>query len=287
MIIKVSKREDPFVMIDKKILEDSSMSWKAKGLLAYLLSRPNDWQVMMADLINRSTDGREAVLAGMNELRIAGYAHLKNGRSEGGRLAGKYWVIYDSPTTDSDSISPINGFSDYRENRSSGKPIVGKSATTNNEEKTKNKSEATASEDGLAFADWFRKLLPEDINLKSTWRESFGRCFDELIRLDKRTKAEIYAVCEWARKDSFWSTNFLSPLKLRDKKDGVSYYDKFKAKYEASKNSTPTNRPGHTNRNAGTFNDGRESMYRGAAEKSQERRRRIESGGSGNEGDLF
>jgi hypothetical protein len=90
-----------------------------------------------------------------------------------------------------------------------------------------------ASDAGKEFADWFRTLLPEGIRLSESWRESWAETFDKLVRLDSRTSEQIRGVCQWGRKDSFWSSNFMSPAKLRDKnKDGTCYFDVFAAKMQ-------------------------------------------------------
>jgi len=127
-------------MIDKRVLEDTRISYKAKGLLAYLLSRPPDWKVMMEDLINRSTDGREAVQSALKELEACGYAQLVAcAGGQGNTFAGKRWIVAESPEL---LESP-----DKRVSPSSGFPTVGKSATTNND---LTKNEVTNSE-GLLF----------------------------------------------------------------------------------------------------------------------------------------
>ncbi len=60
------------------------------------------------------------------------------------------------------------------------------------------------------------------------WEKSFAQTYDDLVRLDGRDGAEIRRVCQWARNDSFWSSNFQSPAKLRKRnKDGIQYYDVF------------------------------------------------------------
>lgn len=85
--------------------------------------------------------------------------------------------------------------------------------------------------EGSRFVDWFVKLLVEtgapDPKLTPSIRESWADCYDKLLRLDGRTKDEVKEVCRWARNDSFWRGNFMSPMKLRDKKDGVKYFDVF------------------------------------------------------------
>jgi hypothetical protein len=43
-IFRVSKnKENPYVMIDKRSIGNDKISWKAKGILAYCLSMPDDW----------------------------------------------------------------------------------------------------------------------------------------------------------------------------------------------------------------------------------------------------
>jgi len=47
---------------------DPLLSWKAKGILWYLLTKPDGWQCKTSDLTSQSTDGRDSVLAGLKEL---------------------------------------------------------------------------------------------------------------------------------------------------------------------------------------------------------------------------
>ncbi|NJR71011.1 MAG: hypothetical protein HC771_22020 [Synechococcales cyanobacterium CRU_2_2] len=52
---------------------DPLLSWKAKGILWYLLTKPDGWQCKTSDLINQSTDGRDSVVAGLKELEQQRY----------------------------------------------------------------------------------------------------------------------------------------------------------------------------------------------------------------------
>ena len=67
-MIRVIKKENPFVTIDKTCLKDDRLSWKAKGLLCYLLSLPDDWDIYVSELINHAFDGRDSTAAGLREL---------------------------------------------------------------------------------------------------------------------------------------------------------------------------------------------------------------------------
>jgi len=100
------------------------------------------------------------------------------------------------------------------------------------------------SETGFAFADWFRKFLPEKINLVSGWRVQWAETYDSMVRLDGRTKDEIKSVCEWAKADSFWANQFHSPCKLRKRnKDGILFFDLFAGKLNKSAPRAAIERP--------------------------------------------
>jgi hypothetical protein len=86
--IKRVKRETPFVQIDKRALQDESLSWKAKGLLAYLLSLPDDWQIYINELKNHATDGRDSTATALKELISAGYITRNYAEREEGKFTG-------------------------------------------------------------------------------------------------------------------------------------------------------------------------------------------------------
>jgi len=68
-------------------------------------------------------------------------------------------------------------------------------------------------------------LLPKTTAKVVKWLKEI----DKLNRIDGHDFKKIVEVVKWARQDQFWSTNFLSLMKLRTKKPGeeVSYFDKF------------------------------------------------------------
>ena len=83
-VIRIRKRPNNFVMMDKTFLEDVRLSYKAKGLLAYLLSKPDDWKVIVGNLVNNSKDGKASVYAGLKELKECGYYEKIPVRNEQG-----------------------------------------------------------------------------------------------------------------------------------------------------------------------------------------------------------
>ena len=102
----VARREDPFARITKSMLSDSRISWEAKGILSYLLGKPEDWKLRVSDLVKHGTAGERKIRAALNELRAFGYADLVQDR-EGGRIVGWTWRLCDYPI-----FSPDCGFED-------------------------------------------------------------------------------------------------------------------------------------------------------------------------------
>ena len=98
-ILKVKKYAHPYVQIDKRMIEDARLSWKAKGILIYLLSKPDEWQVRVKDLVKKATDGRDAVLTGLTELIECGYATREQSHTEGGQWAETIYTISEEPQT--------------------------------------------------------------------------------------------------------------------------------------------------------------------------------------------
>lgn len=119
---RISKNKDnPYVMINKAMLHDAKLSAKAKGILSYLLSLPDDWQIYETELLRHFTDGRDSIRSGVKELISAGYIHRDRKRdATTGQLKDMQYQVYETPIN---SI-PItkDGFSN-----------VGKSNTTNND----------------------------------------------------------------------------------------------------------------------------------------------------------
>jgi len=94
------KRDTPFVQIDKSALQDDRLSWKSKGLLAYLLSLPDDWQIYINELKNHSRDGRDSTRTAMNELIKFGYIHRNFSERQSGQFTGYDYFVSEKPMSE-------------------------------------------------------------------------------------------------------------------------------------------------------------------------------------------
>lgn len=96
-VIRVQKRPNNFVMMDKSFLEDTRLSYKAKGILAYLLSKPDNWKVIVGNLVNYSTDGKASVYAGLKELKECRYYEKIPIRDDKGHFIRWESTVYECP----------------------------------------------------------------------------------------------------------------------------------------------------------------------------------------------
>jgi hypothetical protein len=82
---------------------NKDLSWKAKGLYYYLITRPPQWKLNHIDLFCRSTDGEKGMLSGMYELINKKYIYRL--RSKNKKIWG--YFICEKPTKEEEIIEVI------------------------------------------------------------------------------------------------------------------------------------------------------------------------------------
>ncbi|MDU7472120.1 MAG: helix-turn-helix domain-containing protein [Paenibacillus macerans] len=103
-IVRVSKRDSSYAIIDPYFLSDERLSWKAKGLLGYLLSKPSNWRVYVSDLVKRSKDGKDAVYSALKELEAAGYIERRQLRDPDGIMSALHRRLSAIPLNDTHAV---------------------------------------------------------------------------------------------------------------------------------------------------------------------------------------
>ena len=97
-IVRLDRRSNrPFAQIDVAGLVDKSLSFRSKGLLAYLLSRPPEWETRVETLSSISTEGEKAIYSSINELIDAGYVTRKQVRRMDGTWAPVDYWFFEKP----------------------------------------------------------------------------------------------------------------------------------------------------------------------------------------------
>lgn len=95
-----------YTSIDRGLINDQRLSFRARGVLAWLLDKPDDWHCDSTAISHAGMEGREAVRAALRELERCGYLVRKRRRVDGGKMITETWV-YERPV---DNSSTEDGF---------------------------------------------------------------------------------------------------------------------------------------------------------------------------------
>ncbi len=107
MAILKKQRRTTYTVIDNEAVRDTNLSWRATGLLVYLLSLPDDWSVNVTDLSRRKVDGKTATRSTMKELEDAGYLTIRSEYE--GTLRRYVWTVYEDPQPVTSTPDQVDG----------------------------------------------------------------------------------------------------------------------------------------------------------------------------------
>lgn len=110
-IVRGSRPETGFYILSNQIANDGRLSLEAFGMLVYLLTRPDNWEVQESQLRKRFKIGRDKCKNILAELVESGYAEKRQKRDNIGSFSKNDWVI-------SESSKPLT------ENPSTEKPVT-------------------------------------------------------------------------------------------------------------------------------------------------------------------
>ena len=95
-IVRSPRLERDFTILPNRALRDPYISYRARGVLAYVLSMPDNWRTSAETLARQGAEGRDALRAAINELIVAGYARRVKSQDERGRFTTELH-FYDTP----------------------------------------------------------------------------------------------------------------------------------------------------------------------------------------------
>lgn len=211
-VFRVKKdKENPYVMLNKEFLNDDKLSWKAKGVLAYLLSLPDDWQIYESEVVKHSKDGKDSLKSAIKELMANGYLEREQTRDEKGCFKGYDYVVNES--------SNRSGFSN------NGRSDIGEPATTNNNETNNNKTNIISMVEATKERVDYKAILEKYNSIEG---DRVSKCKSITPERKKHLNARIkeYGI-EGVYKviDNINSSNFLKNkfgLNTKDKKKKLS-----------------------------------------------------------------
>ena len=237
---KLRKPEQGWAWIPNAILQNKSVSLKAKGLWAYLNSKPDGWIFSIDRIANETADGRDAVRSAIHELETAGL--LARTR----RSIGTGWEEeYDLRVKAGNS----HAGNSYVGKSHVGKPddIIKQKIIRQNKEKHNKETimpapakPAPARElpkEARQLAErlhkWILKNKP-DRKIQNGWEDRWASDIDKMHRLDGRNWKQIMEAIDWSQRDDFWRQNVLSGANLRKHYDRIEDRARMEMEYNSS-----------------------------------------------------
>lgn len=92
IFIKTIKKTD-YTVIDNGYVRNEKLSWKAKGVMTYLLTLPSDWVINIDELVTHSSDGVTVLRSALKELEQFGYLRITRIKNEKGVFTGSKYEI--------------------------------------------------------------------------------------------------------------------------------------------------------------------------------------------------
>lgn len=89
-------KTNPYVVLNKRALEDTNISWGAKGLWAYLMSRPDNWNISVVHLSKiylGKGGGTQAIYTILKELIENGYCSRNQSKNQDGSFSTIEYII--------------------------------------------------------------------------------------------------------------------------------------------------------------------------------------------------
>ena len=87
-----------YTTISNVFLRDKELSLKAKGLLATILSLPENWDFSIKGICATIKEGTTAVYSAIDELKEHGYCKVVTNRNEKGMIVGNDYTFYEDPS---------------------------------------------------------------------------------------------------------------------------------------------------------------------------------------------
>ena len=172
-VIRVQKTKNYTVMANYH-LRDKRLSFKAKGLMSFMLSLPDRWDYSITGLSMFGTDKIDSVRSALKELEKQGYVRAERVRDNKGMLRGTEYTVMEKPILENPTL----------ENPTLENPILENPTQLSTKEvSTKEVSKEERSKEGVTAS-----LSPILEEIKTKWESTFH----PLMKADELETLEAY-----------------------------------------------------------------------------------------------
>lgn len=239
--------ESRYGIVPNNVLNDKNLSWKAKGLFAYIQSKPDNWDFAVNRITRDSKDGKDGTASGILELEKVGYLARKKFKNDKWQWDIEY-TLYDQPIPENPeretipenpaTENPVTENPETNKNINTNKEIVKK----NNNIKGKKEFDKNSFEYRISYKflkahkkNWTPGVIYKlNNNSEEDVLKGFAGGVDKLQRLDKYKEKEIEFIIDYLIGDNkidkpgkkfYWLDQIQTIDKLRAKnREKIPYF---------------------------------------------------------------
>lgn len=222
--VRVKKNEN-YTTVHNGFIKRKDLSWKAKGIMTYLLSLPDDWVVNLDEIKRNASDGESSFRSGWKELKDAGYVSKRSIRDEVTKKILK-WETIIKEIPDDKKIHNV-GNHNVESHQVGNHQVDNRELLSTKELSTNKQNTESTSRSKLKFETHhlklaellYKEILHNNPQHKKPNLESWANDFRLMMEIDKREGKEIQELILFSQSHDFWYKNILSAGKLREKYD--------------------------------------------------------------------
>jgi hypothetical protein len=207
-IIRV-KKDKRYFSASNEPFNDKRLSWEARGLMGYLLSKPDGWKTRMHDIKNQGPAKDRKVERMLAELRLYGYMNRIRLKLESGKFD---WItdVYESPSQNPNPTTEIIKTSVSK--RTTGKKKKTSGAKRTSASRTSAKRTDIVSTDESSTELGNTEIIINKISL-DLFRDALGKFHGEkelyrwALIYDSVGPQIANELVEWAKKNEIHLTN--------------------------------------------------------------------------------
>lgn len=205
-------------MVANEVLYRTDLSWKAKGIYAYLFSKPDGWDFSGDRIVNEGSDGRKVVFSALKELEKSNL--LERRRQNDGRM--EYIIKYSENPIDN-RTEPLALFGKVPKVQSAEKGSISNKDGENNkdialdEKRKENAEKSNKMISTYSFESYMNKMENDprrSIQVIAFYFKKKGLRFDSLEKVQSAIKRHLRAAREVA---NFNDDEIVKAYRIADK----------------------------------------------------------------------
>ena len=249
-----------FTTVDNTVLNDTNLSWKAKGLFVYLWSQADEWDFYETEVVKHSTDKIASLKSGLKELEQQGYLKRQRKRDNKGHFKENEWILSDNPMLKNPMLDNLMLENPMLENRTL--------TNTNNNNTNNNNNNITTTTEPTEIGSIYEFWESNVGSLSPYLYEEIQAIYEDWSEVSKQPKEMILESIKMALDKGVRNISYIKTILKRWYDNRIYNIEDLKAdqeRFEKNKESKSSK-----NKKKSMFMDAKDQDYSKSAEEEWE-----------------